>query len=1135
MAQKKYKRRKSKSGGGNHDLLGITLIVISAFLLLCIAIKPILGVFSEAIFAVMLGVFGVASYPMLLFTLLLGIMVLRGQNKFPEGKKIVGVTLGVFFALIILQLATTHAFLNRDFSAYIDSTYTAKYSAGGIVMGLIAFGLQSVITEPACYVVFSVALIVDVLLLTSAVTRLRALRSDRKAKKLANEQQAPQAEKSAPARTEPQRVINAAPSLGLFTGTIERTSPEVVVETGNTSDLQERQERALSDYYETPVIEGDERRDDKPEKRNPVAAATHIKLYSDSEAIKMQAVEEWRQANSEQNKQAETIEHRASAPTPAPEPAEREGSFAMDADAPRRFDFDGTPSNLNELYLDLPIKRSNIHFNDEGIEDIDEIKAKLQEHNEERTRNDFAGSGRPRAGFVVPPPPPPIYGYSSSDKPLEQVEIIDNRTSSATQPAPQVDVPEMTAPPASAEDKFFAALGDDKITNDDDIITSDDDITTSDVPLLETNKFKPEDDIIDAFEELNKFGSKPAASAPPPPQEDILDGAGGFDPEALEPKIAYIDTEETTESTSIGDGSLIISGEPAKDLTERGFDSGDVLTGEDMSGVYIKADDENPSEPVQPQKPKRTKANAPMDNQISIEGMMQEQAKNTVVQDTKQYKRYNYAPPPVDLLKIHEKVELSQDELKENAAKLEQVLSGYLKTTVTVMNVAAGPQVTRYEVDIPSGTSVKGIPSLAKDIAYELAAKGSVRIEAPIPGKRAVGIEIPNAKPAIVGLREVVDSKEFQKDKSPMLFSVGKDVGGAIITCDLEKVPHLLIAGQTGSGKSAGLNSLIVSLLYKASPDDLRFILIDPKRVEFAKFRGMPHSLFENTLIEPQEALNALKWAENEMNRRYTVLSKYACSKLSEYNNLPEVKSGKATKLPHIVIIVDELANLMMSNVGGEIETKVSSIAALARAAGIHLILATQRPSADVITGTIKANLTSRIAFRVPDATNSRIILDELGAEALAGNGDMLYYPNDANATMRVQGSFVSGEEVASVVSYVKDHYDCDFDEDADSFVHSVAAPAGGNEGEEGKEKGGGNDMDALAASVMAHAIKNKQISTSVIQRRFSIGYARAARIVDTMEEAGYIGGSTGNNKGREVFMTVEQYRELFGHDLDEN
>ncbi|MCH5155922.1 MAG: hypothetical protein J1F69_04875 [Clostridiales bacterium] len=1107
MAQNRNKKKKAKSNG-SHDILGVTLIVISAFLLLCIVIKPILGVFSEAIFSVLLGVFGIASYPILIATLILGIFILGGRKVQAEPKMIVGISLAVFFALVILQLASTHAFLDKSFSGYIDSVYAAKYSVGGIIIGLIAFGFKALISAPATYVIFSLALVLDILLMTKAFAKIRTLLQNRKAKSAAKANNAMPQESAPELPVQPQMVVDATPPHGLFTGMIERGSAEISVETGSASDIPTGTARRVSDYSDKPVF------DDEPEDFTETAAMARMKLYGDKEEIKRQAAEEFRAATARQE-QPQKQEPEAEPETPeVMEPAERVFNDAQSIDRPRRVDYDGTPNNLNALYFP-PDK--NIRFNDVGIENIVDEHPKREEVVDKNREPIYDGSDNFRPAFGMPkatrleyvePIIDATQPFAQNVPPVQNVSPVGN-----VQPAPTQNFESISI---SAEEEFMrnferpAPVAQESVQS-----------VQSYVPPLESEKFK-EDDIFDASDTLNRFGSSEGASLQE--QEDIMDGSMPYEPQRTD--IEQIKSSDLDDG--IIDGSLIISDEPAIDKSERHFDNGDVFTGQDLSGLYVAADEqERPAEAVKPTR--QRKSSAPLENQMTIQSVLQQQAEETVVlSDAKRYMHYDYKTPPYDLLKIHESVDSPQEELQANAKILEDVVSRFLKTQVNVINIVPGPQVTRYELEVPSGTSVRAIESRTADIAYELAAVSGVRVEAPIPGKRAVGIEVPNKKKAIVGLREVVMSSAFVRHKSPMLFSVGKDIGGELVVCDLERIPHLLIAGQTGSGKSAGLNSLIVSLLYKASPEDLRFILIDPKRVEFTKFRGMPHMLFEKTITEPGEALNALKWADKEMNRRYTVLQKYACSKLSEYNSMPDVVSGKLSKLPHIVIIIDELANLMQSSVSGEIESKISSIAALARAAGIHLIVATQRPSADVITGTIKANLTSRIAFKVPDATNSRIIIDVVGAESLTGDGDMLFYPQDAYAPKRVQGSFVGGEEVLAVVNHLRENYKCDFDEDAEKYV------SGGN----GGGGGGGDDageMDPLSSRIMAHAIKAKQISTSVVQRRFSIGYARAARIIDNMEALGYIGPITGNNKPRDVLMTVEEYKNVFGHDLDDN
>lgn len=1098
MAQKRNRKRKT-GNTGNHDVLGMTLVVISVFLLLCIVIKPILGVFSEAIFAVTLGVFGIAAYPILLATTLLGVFLLLKRSINASRKTVICTALLIFFALVILQLASTHKFLNGGFSDYIDNVYQAKYSAGGVVMGVIAYGLQALITEVACYIIFSVAVIATVLVMTSAISRLRAFARDRRAAKKGEAREEIETPVPSFYTDEAQRVITASPHAGLFVGTIERTSPEFAVEKGNVTDLPVTSRRAVSDYAQSPVIE----REKEPDE-NVTRTAAHFKLYSDSEEINKKSAAEFRKANNIAPPAEQADDDLRSSRRYGEdivEPFIRVGNDAANIDKPRRVDYEGTPNNLHALYFP---PEKDIEFNDDDIENADDRRADSDAKSDDRGYS-APEQRAPRMGFT------PSFDVPKRDVILEPVEkIID-----ASAPLYEQSAEE---PIKSVDDRFMQAVEEERKT-----------------PPLETERFKPED-IIDAYEVRGRF--TPAQdddfAFSDDDRDDILDGSNPAPSAPASPRPIFgrpDPAEKTVISEDILDGSLTISDGPAIDLSETHDNVSDIINGDDLSGMYISADEPQTAAPAQ-KATKRQKSNAPLENQITIDAVLKEKAEESVVAtQVRQYKKYNYAPPPIDLLKIYEKVDSSEEELQMNAQILEDVVSRFLKTQVKVINIVPGPQITQYELDVPSGTSVKSIESRAADIAYELAAVSGIRVEAPIPGKRAVGIEVPNKVKSIVGLREIVDSATFTKPKSPLVFSVGKDIGGSLIVCDLEKVPHLLIAGQTGSGKSAGLNSLIVSLLYKSSPEDLRFILIDPKRVEFSKFRGMPHLLFEKTITEPNEALNALKWAATEMDRRFIVMQKCSCSKLSEYNSQPDVVSGKLNKMPHIVIIIDELANLMQSAVSGEIESKISTIAALARAAGIHLIVATQRPSADVITGTIKANLTSRIAFKVPDATNSRIIIDEVGAEALAGDGDMLFYPQDYYAAKRVQGSFVGGEEVVAVVNYLKEHYESDFDEEAQKFVCGAADGSDKN----GADGEGGGNIDPLAPRILAHAIKSKQISTSVIQRRFSIGYARAARIIDNMEDCGYIGPSTGNSKPRDVLMTAEQYREVFGHDVDDN
>ena len=498
------------------------------------------------------------------------------------------------------------------------------------------------------------------------------------------------------------------------------------------------------------------------------------------------------------------------------------------------------------------------------------------------------------------------------------------------------------------------------------------------------------------------------------------------------------------------------------------------------------------------------------------------------INETKQVKEVNpkykkpsrYVRPTLDLLNtISTNLEDYGDEYLEKSHRLERVLNDF-KVPAKVIAVTRGPAVTRYELQMPAGVSVKKITQHAEDIAMTLASNGAVRIEAPIPGKNAVGVEVPNNKIATIALKDIIDSREFVKNKSNLAFGLGKDIAGNAKVCDLAKMPHLLVAGATGSGKSVCLNSLIVSLLYKSSPEDLRLILIDPKRVEFYVYNGLPHLMLPNVITEADKALNAFNWAIEEMERRFEVFQSSHVKNLAEYNQLLAVVDGLKPKMPLIVIIVDELADLMLTS-KRDVEDKIMRLAAKARAAGIHLVLATQRPSVDVITGTIKANLPSRIAFSVTSIADSKTILDGGGADKLLGKGDMLYAPIDYPEPRRIQGAFVSNEEVHAIVEFIKNNNKAYFDDSAAEFINKKVSSGMVNSEVE---------IDPMLPQALKLCIESGQASTSMLQRKFAIGYSRAARIVDQMEELKYISAQDGS-KPRNVYMTMDRFIKIYGED----
>ena len=501
--------------------------------------------------------------------------------------------------------------------------------------------------------------------------------------------------------------------------------------------------------------------------------------------------------------------------------------------------------------------------------------------------------------------------------------------------------------------------------------------------------------------------------------------------------------------------------------------------------------------------------------------VVEEKKDENVLGRPKKY-RPEYVKPPSNLLEYVENVDaVSEEECNENIERLERVLQDF-KINAKVKAVQIGPAVTRYEIGMPQGVSVKKVQFHADDIAMALASNGSIRIEAPIPGKNAVGIEVPNRVITSVSLREMIESLDFQKRVNPMSFVLGKDINGNIQFCNLDKMPHLLVAGSTGSGKSVCLNTMIISMLYKSSPEDVRLILIDPKTVEFSTYANLPHLLTPNIITTKDQAINALNWAIKEMEYRYGLLQRNQVVNIKEYNSLDIVKNNEVDKLPYIVIVIDELGDLMIE-AKREMEERIMKLAQKSRAAGIHLVIATQRPSVDVITGTIKANLPSRIAFALTNFADSKTVLDMGGAEKLLGKGDMLFKPSDLPEPRRVQGAFISSREVASVVKFIKENNRADFDEEVQKDINQVAETSGHNlEGES-------VNFDPVLKDALRFFIQANQASITMIQRRFGVGYARAGRIIDQMEQNGFISPADGS-KPRQVLISLEEFNLIFNN-----
>jgi len=560
--------------------------------------------------------------------------------------------------------------------------------------------------------------------------------------------------------------------------------------------------------------------------------------------------------------------------------------------------------------------------------------------------------------------------------------------------------------------------------------------------------------------------------------------------------------EEMGEQIKINFGGRIIDADERTKLKKYDHSGEDLepLTKDTKKMVQPDVIENNLFKDVEEQKEEKKKAVLQLEHSLTVED-----------------EHYEY--PPLELLgkPVKKALKGGAKALTDTATKLQKTLYSF-GVSAKVENVSVGPAITRYELKPAEGVRVSKIANLADDIALNLAAE-TIRIEAPIPGKQAVGIEVPNKEKEAVHLREVLDSEEFRENKSKLTVALGKDVAGNIQLADIAKMPHVLIAGSTGSGKSVCINTIITSIIYNSKPSEVKLVMVDPKVVELSVYNGIPHLLIP-VVTDPRKAAGALAWAVQEMDDRYNKFATKGVRDLKGYNNVVE-KENETGKLPQIVIIIDELADLMMV-AAKEVEESICRLAQKARAAGMHLVIATQRPSVDVITGLIKANVPSRIAFAVSSQVDSRTILDSVGAEKLLGKGDMLYFPSGAPKPSRVQGAFVTDEEVEKIVDFIKSNGTATYSEDILESIEN------GNKTDKeiAQEQSEDDETDPFLMDAIQTVVETGQASTSFIQRRFKVGYARAGRIIDQMEERGVISGYQGS-KPREVLMTLDRLNEL--------
>ncbi len=1110
MEQKKYsERKKAERDSAKSETLGVILIIITAFLLVCLVTSDLfLGAIGEVVRNVTLGLVGYSAYPVLLFLFVYGILKVKKINaKIPVRYIVLGI---ISFILVILLAHMISAPISGEMGEYIGKVYAEKTSVGGLVFGFLAYCIGAPLGMIVGIILTVVLLLVIAMLMLKNAFKPsvgRTTGSSSKSKENAGGFSVP-----------------SNPN-GLFVGTIIPTDARSRENYG-FDDARERDPEEIPDM-DRRVVE----RVYDYERARRILFEENKPAYRNFLPLDAQATPAV--SSTPQQKKDEPTNYHHEVPVPAPKNFEHHfvPGEIVNGDAV-------SEQMQEELTVQSPVQSP---------------VAPVAETNYTAPVFTTPAYTAPVAPVVNPAPTAPKIEPKRTETFYNPAPIINGDYYVEGEETPTVasmrvdystTTTETREPIADIEDESLQS----EVDNEPTYIPESSPIESVEEESYDfSEQYEAEEE--EQFEE-ETYSDYEEESVEEEQEEEtdlivdeeIVDAP--FDEEVIEGSISLDMEEESELSRSFEENTTsfrII--DEVEDASERGYNNP-----HDTTGYYAHVDfSSTPVTPVTPATPqekkesfeervesvsrKMTSSRKPEEGQIDIDTFMTVSAsqKDKDEPKPKPKKRIKYTAPPLDLLVTEStQPEQNPDDNQEKREILEETLRE-LGVPATVSNITIGPAITRYELDMPPGMSVRKMESLAPDIRYNLASKGQVRIESPIPGKRAVGVEVPNDTIYTVALKDIIGSKEFKNSPSPLTIALGKDIQGNIMITRLEKMPHLLIAGATGSGKSSCLNSLLISLLYKSSPDDVKLILIDPKRVEFTAYNGLPHMMIANAITDVAQAINAFKWAHDEMERRYVTLQKKAVKEINEYNNLPEVKEGLEPKMNYIVVVVDELANLMMASKENQklLEEIIMAIASKARAAGIHLVLATQRPSVNVITGTIKANLPSRIAFAVTSAQDSRIILDNNGAESLLGRGDMLFAPLDQSEEIRIQGAFVDNPEVKSIVDFVKTNNPADYDK---SFEDSIVVKQSSG----GGDKGGLDDTISkeLFMDVVRCIIKCGMASSSMIQRRFNLGFNKAAKMIDHLEALEFVGPQN-NSKPREVYITKEKFKEYFGEDYE--
>ena len=1078
------------------------------------------GVVGEVLRNILLGLFGLSVYAILALVLASGIGLLM-HRKLNVGAGRLALVIGMIVTtLLILQLATTNGLMELGYGEYLIEVFSAQVTAGGLIFGVIAYGVKSLINLAVAYVFFSLIFLACAALLGISVYKQYRLPEDtaglRRSASAGKENGQPREKKAFTDDAPAQRVHMHSPT---------RLFVESIVPKNSESDELDPDSGLGNLESDVPVSRNiDQTYAFKMLYDDMQVGARKVSEY-DEQFIKNKAQSELYVADYyNKNNAKEGIAPSAAASVPdvhsaseseikpkKPDKILHESKKLPDLVIPKQKDENDGFYNPNKIMNNDEAVRGGIISQSSVSDEPAETPGKgfgfyTPSASDSGIAHDagslpfgFEGGNRRET-----------YEKPASKEPENVSPIINSDYFS------QFVEPEPEKPQTENRHSFYNESDKDKHVGLYDSFSAFKaperpvEKPTEDLPREEERKVNP---IVSSFNfEALEEEHKKTEKHDVPDISDHLRSVGEERPAATS---FYAEPEAVKPETFRSDSFII--DDTVVDLSEKRE-----FSGEDTTGYY---ESEQPEE-IKPKSEKKKIISGQMD----IEHVPTAGAELVDIPGPAAPYVYNY--PPVSLLSAfgHE-ISIDTNDIETKSRDIEEVLAS-LKFPAKVVNVISGPTVTRYELQPQGGIPVRKILSLDKDLEFTLA-RGAIRIEAPVANKQAIGIEVANNSPALVHFREIVESPSFHDAKYVLPLALGKDIGGDSIVRNLEKMPHLLIAGTTGTGKSVCLNTLILSLVYKCSPEDVRIVLVDPKQVEFTLYRELPHLLLRNPITDVEYAVNALDWLIDEMNRRYDIFSNIASKglpvrNLAEYNACALVKEGKVMKMPYIVMIVDELADLMSSR-KKEVENRIRIITQKSRASGIHLVLATQRPSVDVITGTIKINLPSRIAFKVTANADSRTILDQGGAEALLGNGDMLLMNNAE--PIRLQGAYVSNEEIVSVVDYIKKNNEACFDENIEKTIlapkEQAAEIAGSGDGDEESAD------EKLFPDIMRCLITNGTASTSLIQRRFSLGYSRASRIIDVFEQRKWVGPSAGA-KPREVYMTESLFETVFGRDFNE-